>query len=75
MNQFRTLERERDAIHPSTTTTKFPKLHELIAPHLESYNAIKEIQGARGKGLLDLLVEDIDKRQVKDSFGNKLECK
>jgi len=74
MNSFKTLEREQDAIHPPTDASKLHKLHELIAPHLDSFNAIKEIPGAR-KGLLDLAVADIEKREAKDSFGNRLQRK
>jgi DNA-directed RNA polymerase I subunit RPA2 len=73
---FNTLERERAAVRPSKKSTHTPELHELIRPHLDSFNAIKETvgTGGKGKGLLELAIEDMDRRDVKDSFGNKLEC-
>jgi hypothetical protein len=74
---FNTLERERAAIQPNKKKTHVPGLHELIKPHLESFNAIKETTGStgqKGKGLLDLAVADMDHRDIKDSFGNKIEC-
>lgn len=72
---FKTLQRQREALAPPTGSSKFPELHELIRPHLESFDAIKEMPGLKsGRGLLDASVSMIDRRVLKDNNGNKVEC-
>jgi hypothetical protein len=75
MQSFNTIERENQGRNPSKKSTTVPRLHELIAPHLDSYNAIRAINGGMGPGLLDLAVRDLDERDVQDPFGNSLKCK
>ena len=74
MNQFETIAREKNGVTPSPGKTTVPDLHELIRPHLDSFNAIRSLNNNRSKGLLDVAIADLDKRDMKDSFGNKLEC-
>ncbi|KAI3633602.1 hypothetical protein MIR68_008549 [Amoeboaphelidium protococcarum] len=77
--QYNTLERELTAKLPPTTS-QVSDLHELIRPHLDSFNAITELSGdgapLKGKsakmGLLDLSVADIDPKEVRDHHGNRI---
>lgn len=75
MQSFRTIEREQEGKNPSRKGTTVPKLHELILPHLESFNAIKATNDGRGPGLLDLSIADLEPREITDTFGNSLKCK
>lgn len=71
---FNTLERERQFRHPSKTESHYKAAHELIRPHLESFNALFEGENG-GRGLLDLAVKDLEQKVVfdqKDGKGNKL---
>lgn len=72
--EFGTIKREQDAINPSKTGSAYPELHKLIAPHLDSFNAIKTTNGGRGKGLLEMGVADLARRDIRDSKGNHLQC-
>jgi DNA-directed RNA polymerase I subunit RPA2 len=78
---FRTLTRERQNRHPPIAASDVPALDELVAPHLDSFNALVE-DGQIGKGLLQLGVEDIGEKTVFDGqtserrpWGNKITCK
>lgn len=76
---FNTLDRERSFSQPSQTGSDFPVLHELVAPHVESFNRLfKDSDG--GPGLLDKAIEDIPSRVIfdgnsnsGDKWGNRLE--
>lgn len=78
---FHTLERERLNRHPSTTGADHPSLEELVKPHIQSFNALMEASDGKGKGLLQLGVEDLGAKVVFDGKGeeglggNKLSCK
>jgi DNA-directed RNA polymerase I subunit RPA2 len=78
---FHTLERERLNRHPSTTGADHPSLEELVKPHIQSFNALMETSDGKGKGLLQLGVEDLGSKVVFDGKGeagvggNKLSCK
>ncbi|KAF9520714.1 hypothetical protein BS47DRAFT_1370286 [Hydnum rufescens UP504] len=84
-SSFRTLEREHQFRHPSRNGSDVPILEELVAPHIESFNALFEDAG--GRGLLDLATENIEPRVVFDGkgrtgetsgqagWGNKMEIK
>lgn len=84
---FKTLERERANRHPSVQGMDHPALEELVMPHIESFNALMEdlddVASAgkgRGKGLLQLGVEDLEPKVIFDgknggneaSLGNKI---
>ena len=79
---FRTLTRERQFRHPPSTASDVPALDELVAPHLESFNAlVEDSESEGGKGLLQLGVEDIGEKVVFDGkgsetmpFGNRISC-
>lgn len=84
MTSFNTLQREHSFRHPSHSTNPFPKLSELISPHLKSFNALFEghSTGAEGNGksLLQLAIEDLEPRvifdnneKVNEGLGNRLE--
>lgn len=70
---FHTLEREHRFANPSDKESPYKLLHDAINPHVQSFNAIFE--GPDG-GLLDLALEEIDKKVIFDSsedgVGNKL---
>lgn len=77
---FRTLDRERQFRHPPIAASDVPALDELVAPHLESFNALVE-DGESGKGLLQRGIEDIGEKVVFDGqisarkpWGNKISC-
>ncbi|KAJ9126757.1 hypothetical protein QFC24_001788 [Naganishia onofrii] len=66
---FHTLERERLNRHPSTTGADHPSLEELVKPHIQSFNALMETSDGKGKGLLQLGVEDLGSKVVFDGKG------
>lgn len=77
---FRTLTRERQFRHPPAQASDVPALDELVAPHLESFNALVE-DDVTGKGLLQLGVEDVGEKWIFDGqgserlpWGNKISC-
>lgn len=78
---FKALTRERQFRHPPSTSSDVPALDELVAPHIESFNALIEDEGV-GKGLLQLGVEDLGEKVVFDGvgsgedggLGNKISC-
>lgn len=73
---FHTLTREAAFLHPPSNKSDIPALDELVAPHIESFNAILEDSAGGGKGLLALAVDDIGAKVVFDSKkpgqGNRL---
>jgi DNA-directed RNA polymerase I subunit RPA2 len=78
-SDFRTLERQKEALEPSKKGPHHPRLAALGAPHVESFNSIFDLKG--GPGILERAVQDIGKVVVFDqwdpedgSFGNKIEC-
>lgn len=77
---FKTLERERLNRHPSTEGADHPSLDELVKPHIQSFNALMEGSDGKGKGLLQLGVEDLGTKVVFDGKGeggvggNKISC-
>lgn len=87
---FKTLEREKRFRHPSKLGHDAPELEALVAPHIQSFDALFEgardaegrpISGDAGKGLLDLAVRDLKSKAVFDGkgkeqgkLGNRLEC-
>lgn len=77
---FKTLERERLNRYPSTDGADHPSLDELVKPHIESFNALMEGSDGKGKGLLQLGVEDLGTKVVFDGKGdggvggNKISC-
>lgn len=72
---FRALERNRNFEHPSTTASPYPKLHKLIEPHIESFNALFEQDGLLEKSIEDLPYRIAwDGKGADNSRGNKLQC-
>jgi DNA-directed RNA polymerase I subunit RPA2 len=78
---FGTLERENRFKYPSTTSHDVPSLEELVAPHIQSFDALFS-DPATGKGLLELAVNDIPSKVIYDGkgkqqgqLGNRLESK
>ena len=73
---FHTLTRESAFLHPPTNKSDIPALDELVAPHIESFNALLEDSEGGGKGLLALAVDDIGAKVVfdgkKPGTGNRL---
>lgn len=73
---FHTLTREAAFSHPPTNKSDIPALDELVAPHIESFNALLEDSEGGGKGLLALAVDDIGAKVVfdgkKPGTGNRL---
>ncbi|WVF65732.1 hypothetical protein IAT40_000464 [Kwoniella sp. CBS 6097] len=64
---FKTLTRERQFRHPPISASDVPALDELVAPHIQSFNALVEDEGnAGGKGLMQLGVEDIGEKVIFD---------
>ncbi|KAF9584296.1 DNA-directed RNA polymerase I subunit rpa2 [Lunasporangiospora selenospora] len=72
--KFNTLERERIFKNPSDKSFQTPALQELVAPHIESFNALMDF--GNKTGLLDLALQDIGPKAVFDKkdggLGNKL---
>lgn len=78
---FNTLERENRFKNPSATAHDVPSLEELVAPHIQSFDALFS-DPATGKGLLELGVADIPSKVIYDGkgkeqgrLGNRLESK
>lgn len=76
-HSFHTLTREAAFLHPPANASDIPALDQLVAPHIESFNALLE-DGAGGKGLLALAIDDIGHKVVFDGpnpgEGNRLSC-
>ncbi|KAJ9103615.1 hypothetical protein QFC20_004771 [Naganishia adeliensis] len=67
---FKTLERERLNRYPSTEGADHPSLDELVKPHIQSFNALMESSDGKGKGLLQLGVEDLGAKVLFDGKGD-----
>ncbi|KAH6563985.1 hypothetical protein BASA50_010979 [Batrachochytrium salamandrivorans] len=63
---FKTLERQLHALAPSKTTTQFPKLAKLAAPHIDSFNSL--FVSGSSPGLLDKAVGDIGSIAIFDGI-------
>ena len=76
--KFNTLERERTFQNPSDKSFQTPALQEMVAPHIEAFNALMEFGVGKKTGLLDLALQDIGPKSVFDKhgggLGNKLSC-
>lgn len=84
-SSFHTLDREHAFSHPSTSHAKYAAIHALVAPHIQSFDALFEgaPMGPNGevqakKGLLDMAVEDLSSKVIFDGkteegLGNRLE--
>lgn len=83
---FRTLDRENAFRNPSNSETKYPAPQALVAPHIDSFDALFEGApiGPNGQveqslGLLDMAIADLQPKVVFDgqggegSLGNRLE--
>jgi DNA-directed RNA polymerase I subunit RPA2 len=70
-SEFHSIEFRQKARCPPKDGTSYPELHRLIAPHLESFNALQFVND--GAGLLELAVSDIEPVSMADSAGNILE--
>lgn len=71
---FDTLRREDAFRTPSKTSNEVPILQELVAPHIESFNALFDdsnltLEDGDGKGLLSLGIKDIGSKVVFDGTG------
>ena len=71
---FETLAREQRFREPSKTGHTVPILTELVAPHIESFNALFDDSGlppgdGDGRGQLSLALQDIGERVVFDYTG------
>lgn len=85
---FETLKREETFKHPPKNGSSVPILNEFVLPHIESFNALFDDSGlpdgdGDGRGLLNLALQEIDRRVVFDytgppdkdgnpSFGNRM---
>lgn len=71
---YDTLRREDAFRYPSKTGNEVPILQELVAPHIESFNALFNDSGLTledgdSKGLLSLGIRDIGSKVVFDGAG------
>ncbi|KXS19140.1 beta and beta-prime subunits of DNA dependent RNA-polymerase [Gonapodya prolifera JEL478] len=67
---FSTLERQMTAIAPSPSEPECPDFTDLSAPHIESFNALFQMQGEQDDvGLLTYAIRDVGKRVFYDGFG------
>ena len=78
---FGTVAREKRFVNPSESGHDVPELEELVAPHIQSFDALFDDGSGSGKGgLLDLAVRDLKSKVVfdgkgkdKGKLGNRLE--
>jgi DNA-directed RNA polymerase I subunit RPA2 len=63
---FQTLEREAHFRRPPTDTTAHPELQKLVAPHIDSFNALFD-----SGGLLEAAIKDIQPKVVWDGKGKE----
>jgi DNA-directed RNA polymerase I subunit RPA2 len=63
---FNTLYREWSFRHPTEEGSTVPILDELVAPHIESFNALFDDGGGDGSGLLNLAIKGIGEKVVFD---------
>lgn len=74
---YNTLQREHNFRHPSSSRPHYPQAHELIKPHIESFNAL--FGDGQEDGLLQLGISDLDEKVMFDGkveegkpWGNRL---
>ena len=83
-HSYETLSLNESFRYPSKTAATVPILHELVAPHIESFNALFQDGSDGREGLIALGVKDIGSRVIFDGdpqpgapkdrgWGNKLE--
>lgn len=85
-SSFNTLDREHAFSHPSSEGPKYPAPQALVAPHIDSFDALFEGApiGPNGEvsasqGLLDMAIADLQPKVVFDgkggdkTLGNRLE--
>lgn len=85
-SHFNTLDRENGFRNPSAVSSKYPAPQQLVAPHIDSFNALFEEAplGPNGEieqrlGLLDMAISDLQPKVIFDgqgpegSLGNRLE--
>lgn len=65
---FHTLDFVRQAVHPSEVEADVPALHELIRPHIDSFDSIFE------DDLLGMAVASLDRKEIIDANGNRINC-
>ncbi|KAJ3325981.1 hypothetical protein HDV06_002366 [Boothiomyces sp. JEL0866] len=63
-DDFKTLERNNQAINPSKDGPHYPKLEKISEPHIQSYNSLFAF--GDGVGLLDLAILNLEKMVVFD---------
>lgn len=68
-SSFNTLAYQKRSKFPAKDASTLPHLHELVWPHIGSFNSILD------DGLLDLTVQNLEKREIVDANGNRLCCK
>lgn len=84
-SHFHTLDREKAFSHPSSISSKYSATQALVAPHIDSFDALFEgaPTGKNGQieldsGLLNIAVADLLPKVVFDGktpgTGNRLEC-
>ncbi|RXK38794.1 DNA-directed RNA polymerase I subunit RPA2 [Tremella mesenterica] len=67
---FHTLTRERAFRHPPSDRSDVPALDQLVAPHIESFNALLEGGTEDGRGLLAIGIEEVGEKVVFDGKEN-----
>ena len=75
-SHFHTLDREKAFSHPSSVSSKYPAAQALVAPHIQSFDALFEGaptgfkgQVAPNEGLLDLAIKDLPSKVIFDNTG------
>jgi len=64
---FQTLKREHAFRHPNEDGAAVPSLEELVAPHIESFDAL--FDDTHGSSLIQLAIEDMTPRVIFDGSG------
>lgn len=65
---FQTLQRERAFQRPNKDGPAVPSLEELVAPHIESFDAL--FDDTHGPSLIQLAIDDMMPRVIFDDSGN-----
>jgi DNA-directed RNA polymerase I subunit RPA2 len=63
-----TLRAQKYAEEPAPHASMYPDMHELMRPHLDSFNALFDAR----ENMLALAVAGLDRREVRDALGNRL---
>lgn len=64
---FQTLKREHAFRHPNKGGAAVPSLEELVAPHIESFDAL--FDDTNGPSLMKLAIDDMAPRVIFDGSG------